>query len=568
MADVDVTAASQSWLESIAIDRLSQRTAVFIRSTEDTTRISQTIDVAISGKLAEAFKQEFGYKQVLEYNVLRKELSSLSRGTGGVVLREKIQVPMGKTILSVIDEALHNTAATDLATHKPRESQSAIVVIHWILTKEHAGVVQDMIAAWSQDTVICRNKGTVFVFTTDESLFVEPVRRLCSTDSIPVGSDAEIRARLTAISDQAKALHIKVTERVIQSARGLNIHQSETAALKGMFTKRDFVPEPFKEMKVQILESTGLTYIEPTIGFEDIGSYNTLKTEFNDFVITPLHDPEGTKQYGLGVPRGVILHGPPGVGKTLFSLACAKALGIPMVQLTPADLYRSLVGESEGRVKRLTELIESLAPVVVFIDEIDQLFIKRDQVASTDSGVNRRILNGLLQWLGDPKRGSFVIGATNRVMDMDEAAVRPGRFDEIIYVPYPDEAGREEIFRVQCTRLNSFPMDADINYKELAHMAQLMSGAEIQKWCILAARQAMRAKTKTVTMAHFTSVLEQISIDLEERMIKVRRETEELKHVGNVNIPLMESSTRTLLAELNQLSGNGRAESVTRDLNL
>jgi SpoVK/Ycf46/Vps4 family AAA+-type ATPase len=567
MADMDTTAASQGWLEKIMLDRLSQRSNVFIRNTEDNTRISQAIDLAINGKFAENFKQEAGYKNILEYNILRKELNKLSIGNQGSVLRDRVEIPMGKTITGVIDEALHNTSTIDPTTRKPREAQSALVIIHWVLTKEHAGVIQDWVAAWSQDTTLCRNKGTVFVFTTDEALFVEPVRRLCSTDNIPVGSDDEIRARLTAMADQAKQLKIKVTEKTVQAARGLNIHQAETAGLKGLYTARDFITEPFKEMKVQILQSTGLTYIEPTMSFDDIGSYNELKQEFHDFVIAPLRDPELTKKYGLGLPRGVIMQGPPGVGKTLFSLACARELGIPMVQLTPADLYRSLVGESEGRVKRLTELIESLSPVVVFIDEIDQLFVKRDQVMSTDSGVNRRILNGLLQWLGNPKRGSFVIGATNRIMDMDDAAVRPGRFDEILYVPYPDVAGREEIFKVQCTKLHQFPVDPALDYKALAAQAQLMSGAEIEKWCTLAARQAMRTKAKTITLGHFQDIAEQISINIEERMNNVRKETTAMKTIGNVNVPLMEESTKALLKELNQIGAQGRAESVALDLN-
>jgi len=106
--------------------------------------------------------------------------------------------------------------------------------------------------------------------------------------------------------------------------------------------------------------------------------------------------------------------------------AIAYEIGLPMVKLSPADLFRGIVGESETRVKQLTKLIESLAPCVVNIEEVDQIALARGSVLMTDSGVNRRITNMLLDWLGQRDRRSFIIGSTNFLRDMDPAFVRAG----------------------------------------------------------------------------------------------------------------------------------------------
>jgi AAA+ superfamily predicted ATPase len=577
----NMAGASSKWLEDIALFRLSQRTNVYIIVTEDKTRINQLIDALVSDQLPkELFKISRGYNKILEYNILRKELSTLSAQKMGEkiigVQRNPEPIPMGSraaggyhTVTTVIDDALHHTARVDErgAVTGP---QGAAVLIHWVLTKGHAENLQDWLAAWSQDDLLYRNRSTVFVFTTDEALFIEPVRRLSSVLQIHPGSDEEIRGRLQDLANQAQAtnkeLKLQVTDQIVQSARGLNLHQAETAALEGVFTSKSkpkcFQTYTFKNLKVQLLESAGLTFVHPNIGFDSIGSYDYLKREMQDFVIDPLHNPSLTKQYGLGLPRGIILHGEPGTGKTLFSKACAQALGLAMLTITPADLYRGIVGESESRIKKITGLIESLAPIVVFIDEIDQLFLKRDQVSSTDSGVNRRILNGLLQWLGDDERQSFVIGATNRIQDMDDAAYRPGRFDECIYVTYPDQKGREEIFNVQCTKLNQYPIK-DIDYAELAGQVPFITGAEIAKWCTLAARQAMREKVPNVTMDHFKKTILQISFNQMQRAQDMQRQCDQLRTISNFNIPLMEEATRTLRDEISMVNTTGDSRMAT-----
>jgi len=521
-----------TWLDKSIIERLCQRSCGFIFQTEDKVRIEQLINSARQCNLSKAFKAN--YASILEYNILRRELKELKPTSETILAPEP-----GKSYLQIIDERLHQTASR---TDQP---QGALVIIHWVLTKAHADNIADMLASWSQDKTMYKTTSTVFVFTSDEGLFSETVRRLCYTTEIEPGSDAEYRDVLDTLAAKMKpALKLNVTEQFVQAPRGLTLHQTETAALKGIYTnpERQLSLPPFTDLKIQILRSSGLEFITPSFGYEAIGGFESIKQEFADFVVAPLQDPAKALYYGLGSPRGIIEYGPPGVGKTVFAIATAKALELPMVKLTPADLYRSLVGESESRVKHLTELIESLSPIVVFIDEVDQLFIARNQVMMTDSGVNRRILNGLLDWLGQPSRRSFVIGATNCIEQMDEAATRAGRFDEILFIPYPNRKAREDIFKIQCTMTHKIPVAKELSYKELAAESQLLSGAEIEKWCILASRAAMRHGDKYVTQDHFKDTVSQIVIDPKKRWDDLQVQVKRLRTMSNVNVPLLEES--------------------------
>jgi ATP-dependent 26S proteasome regulatory subunit len=525
----------------VALERLSQRANSYILETEDKVRIDQFKESLVKCDVSKLFKTQ--YETFVEYNILRNELRKLNKDGTSTLLPQD----MTKSPLQQIDDLL--------------QESKTIAIIHWVLQPAHvdAGRLQDWVSAWSQDSKLYKNHSTVVVFTASQTLFSETVRRLCYTASIETGTDVEHKERLDSLTEKISSgwksmfseelPDLAVTEQIVQACRGLNLQQTQTAALKSIFStpNRTLTVKPFTELKVQILKTSGLEYVEPEYGYERIGGYDLLKKEMNDHVIQPLLDPAKAKYYGLGIPRGVIVDGPPGTGKTVFGHATAKALGLPMIKMTPADLYRGIVGESETRLRNLTNLIESLAPVVVFIDEIDQLFLARNQVMMTDSGVNRRILNGLLEWLGQPNRHSFVFGATNFLENMDEAAIRPGRFDEIVFAMYPNKTARVEIFKVQTQLVRQIPLEKDFDFAPLGDKSFMMSGAEIEKWCLTATRLAMVRGDKFVTMQHFTETEEQMQIDgtqQKERMKSVEHKLEILMKLPNVNKVFLKESMR------------------------
>jgi SpoVK/Ycf46/Vps4 family AAA+-type ATPase len=206
-----------------------------------------------------------------------------------------------------------------------------------------------------------------------------------------------------------------------------------------------------------------------------------------------------------------------------------------MVKIDPATYLRGIVGETEARVKQVTQIIESLAPVIVFIDEFDQLTLSRQAVMSTDSGVSRRMTNMILAWLGDENRRSFIVGATNYVNDVDPAFLRPGRLDEVIPVFYPDARAREEILRVHTSVVRKAPLADDVNLRAIAERTWLWTGAELEKLVVEAASLAMEEGAEAVAQRHFEEAMSVIEVNAVEREVRFKQMVNELMKLENVN---------------------------------
>jgi SpoVK/Ycf46/Vps4 family AAA+-type ATPase len=290
-----------------------------------------------------------------------------------------------------------------------------------------------------------------------------------------------------------------------------------------------------------LLKEMGLEYIQPTRGFESVGGYDYLKQYISNRIIKVLRNPEVATKYGLGVPKGILLYGPPGTGKTWISKALAKEVGLPMIVIDPSTFLRGIVGETEARVKQVTQIIESLAPIIVFIDEFDQLTLSRQAVMSTDSGVSRRMTNMLLAWLGDENRKSFIVGATNFVSDVDPAFLRPGRLDEVIPVLLPDVKARAEILKVHTSIIRKVPV-SNVDLNEIAKKTYMWSGAELEKLVVEASSLAMIENSEYVTESHFNEAMRSIEVNVSERERRLRLMIEELKKLENVNRSFLNSA--------------------------
>jgi hypothetical protein len=344
---------NMDWISDIAIKRLSQRTNVFLLETFDMKRLEQ-VKKWKNGELVKLFKTE--YDHIIEYNLQRNEMTNLKNQT-------TLSLDPMRSPLKELDNFLL-TAKT-------------VAIIHYVFNQTHADMLADYIATWSQDEDLYENKSTVIVFVSDATLFNESVRRLSYQISIEPSTAEERKQILEEVAAKIKKwfeqhgtkTKLSVSQDIIQASSGLDLHSTETAASESFFLHRKFDVSAFTDYKVRILRTYNLEYVQPQIDFNMVGGYGTLKNYIRNRIITPLRNPEQAAYYGVGLPKGIILYGFPGTGKTYFSEALAKELGLAMVKLTPADLFRGIVGESESRVKQITTLIESLAPVVVMIDE-------------------------------------------------------------------------------------------------------------------------------------------------------------------------------------------------------
>ena len=248
---------------------------------------------------------------------------------------------------------------------------------------------------------------------------------------------------------------------------------------------------------------TGAEVIDrPSITYEDIGGLSTQMMELREAVEDPLLRPELYEKVGIEPPKGVLLVGPPGTGKTLMAKAVANATSATFIRLVGSELVQKYIGEGARLVRELFDLAKEKAPSIIFIDELDSIGAKRlDASTSGDREVQRTLMQLLSELDGFmPTSNIKIIGATNRPDILDDALLRPGRFDRIIDISLPDTDGRAEIFRIHTSYMN---IDGHIDIRSLAAMTDGVSGAEIKSICTEAGMLAIRDGRDCVMMSDF-----------------------------------------------------------------
>ena len=244
---------------------------------------------------------------------------------------------------------------------------------------------------------------------------------------------------------------------------------------------------------LQMIEPSAMreVFVEvPNVGWEDVGGLAETKARLVEAVEWPLQYPDLFTQAGIRPPKGILLSGPPGCGKTLLAKAIASETNVNFISIKGPELLSKYVGESEKAVRDIFRKARQAAPCIIFFDEIDALVPSRS-AGGSDSHTSERVLSQFLTELDgvEELRGVLVLGATNRLDMLDPAIIRPGRFDEIVEIPLPDEASRADIFRIQ---LRNKPLGVEISVQDLAARTDGCSGADISSLCHQAALRAIR----------------------------------------------------------------------------
>jgi proteasome regulatory subunit len=253
----------------------------------------------------------------------------------------------------------------------------------------------------------------------------------------------------------------------------------------------------------------------PDVTYEDIGGLDKQLQEVRETVEMPLERPEMFREVGIDPPSGVLLYGPPGTGKTMLAKAVANQTDATFIKMAGSELVHKFIGEGAKLVRDLFEVARENEPAVLFIDEIDAIASKRtDSKTSGDAEVQRTMMQLLSEMDGFDERGEIrIIAATNRFDMLDSAILRPGRFDRLIEVPKPDVEGRELIFQIHTRNMN---VSDDVDFAELAELAENASGADIKAVCTEAGMFAIRDDRTEIFMEDLIGAWEKVQAESEE----------------------------------------------------
>ena len=229
----------------------------------------------------------------------------------------------------------------------------------------------------------------------------------------------------------------------------------------------------------------------PNVSWADIGGLEGVKRELQETVQYPVEHPDMFEKFGMSPSRGVLFYGPPGCGKTLLAKAIANECQANFISVKGPELLTMWFGESEANVRDIFDKARQSAPCVLFFDELDSIAMQRGSHVGDAGGAADRVLNQLLTEMDgmSAKKTVFIIGATNRPDIIDPALLRPGRLDQLIYIPLPDEASRQQIFKA-CLRKS--PVAKNVDLGALARFTAGFSGADITEICQRACKYAIR----------------------------------------------------------------------------
>ncbi len=229
----------------------------------------------------------------------------------------------------------------------------------------------------------------------------------------------------------------------------------------------------------------------PNVSWDDVGGLEDVKRELYETVQYPLEHGDKFIKFGMQASKGVLFYGPPGCGKTLLAKAIANQCGANFISIKGPELLTMWFGESEANVRELFDKARAAAPCILFFDELDSIAKARGSGSGGGSEAGDRVINQILTEIDgvSSKKSVFVIGATNRPDILDPAITRPGRLDQLIYIPLPDEASRLSIFSAN---LRSSPLEPGLDLAQLSKATVGFSGADITEICQRAAKNAIR----------------------------------------------------------------------------
>ncbi|MCL2141947.1 MAG: proteasome-activating nucleotidase [Methanimicrococcus sp.] len=320
-------------------------------------------------------------------------------------------------------------------------------------------------------------------------LLMGTVVKMIDSDHVVVRSSAGPQMVISAPSEMT----------AVQLAPGTNVALNQQT-----FSIAEILPilEEPEVSALELIEATDITY-------DQIGGLGDQLREIREVVELPLIKPEIFERIGIEPPKGALLFGPPGTGKTMIAKAVANKTKATFLRVVGSELVQKYIGDGSKMVHELFELAQKKAPSIIFIDEVDSIASRRtDDTTSADREIHRTLMQLLAEMDGFNRRSNVkIIAATNRLDILDPAILRPGRFDRMVYVPLPDKEGRETILKIHAAKMT---LSDQVDFSELARRTDGASGADLKAIVTEAGMFAVREEKLSIEKIDFLNAIDKI----------------------------------------------------------
>jgi ATP-dependent 26S proteasome regulatory subunit len=325
--------------------------------------------------------------------------------------------------------------------------------------------------------------------------------------SLPTKEEiGEIVKAITETAGSTYALSGDDLDRVVNAAAGMTVAEIEDALSLSVVTEKKICWRLIMKEKAKAVEKSGcLKYFDGKISRDSVGGLEEL-IKYIDLRKDSFT--EEAREYGLPAPKGILLVGPAGTGKSLTAKVTSDILSRPLITIDIGAVFGSLVGQSEGNMRLALKTIEAVSPCVLMVDEIEKGLSGSKSSGSTDGGTGSRVMGTLLTWMNDKQSEVYIVATSNDVTQLPPELLRKGRFDEIFFVDLPSDEEREIIFNIHLQKRNRKPKKFDI--KKLVDATEGYTGAEIEQVIIDAMFVSFGEKSE-ITTEHILSVIEQTS---------------------------------------------------------
>jgi len=332
---------------------------------------------------------------------------------------------------------------------------------------------------------VIRELGSRFKEKGNNLIFLSPIMKLpqeLKKDVTLVEFDLPNKEELAKVVEEVgEENEVEINngqlDKVLEAVLGLTTIEAENALALSVYNHNEFSPAELMKTKAATIKKSGiLEYFESDFTLEDVGGFPVLKEWLR---LRELAFTKEAREYGIDPPKGALLLGVPGCGKTLLARAVANAWGMPLLKLDLGRVFGSLVGQSEENMRAAIQLAEAVAPCILFVDEIEKGLAGAGGGGKHDSGVTDRVFGTWLSWMQDKKSQVFVIATANNIEALPAPLLRKGRFDEMFFVDLPTEEERKEIFNIHLSKRNRKPKNFDLN--ELVRQTDNFTGSEIEE---------------------------------------------------------------------------------------